>query len=52
MTGTRKPKLLTEVRTTLRTLRYSRRTEKTYCYWIRFFIRFHRLRHPMDLNES
>ncbi|MGO3699144.1 MULTISPECIES: phage integrase N-terminal SAM-like domain-containing protein [Halomonas] len=28
------------IRATLRVKRYNLRTEKTYCYWIRFFIRF------------
>ena len=26
------------------------RTEKTYLYWIRFFIRFHRLKHPEKMG--
>ena len=39
-------KLIDRVRATLRVKRYSLRTEKTYCYWIRFFIRFHGIRHP------
>lgn len=41
------------VKAALRVKRYSLRTEKTYCYWIRFFIRFHRMRHPatMACNE-
>jgi site-specific recombinase XerD len=30
--------------------RYSLRTEKTYCYWIRFFIRFHGIRHPAGMG--
>jgi len=50
MDGAAKPKLMDQVRTTLRTRHYSRRTEKTYCYWIRFFIRFHGLRHPIELD--
>ncbi|PRY65363.1 integrase-like protein [Vreelandella songnenensis] len=33
--------LMDRVRATLRVKRYSLRTEKTYCYWIRFFIRFY-----------
>jgi len=28
------------------------RTEKTYWYWIRYFIRFHHLRHPEDMAEA
>ena len=45
-----RPRLMDQVRTTLRTRHYSRRTEKSYCYWIRFYIRFHRLRHPLELD--
>ncbi|MDF0751504.1 phage integrase N-terminal SAM-like domain-containing protein [Marinobacter sp. 71-i] len=35
---------------------YSIRTEKTYWYWIRYFIRFHEMKHPLtmgprDVNE-
>lgn len=47
----RKPRLMEQVRTVLRTKHYSRRTEKTYCYWVRYFIRFHGLRHPRDMGE-
>jgi len=39
-------KLMERVKAALRVKRYGLRTEKTYCYWIRFFIRFHRMRHP------
>jgi integron integrase len=30
--------------------RYSRRTEKSYWYWIRYFIRFHDLHHPSTMG--
>ncbi|WP_264372123.1 phage integrase N-terminal SAM-like domain-containing protein [Aeromonas schubertii] len=30
---------------------YSIRTEKSYWYWICYFIRFHQLRHPLELGE-
>ncbi|HHH44180.1 MAG TPA: integron integrase [Gammaproteobacteria bacterium] len=43
-------RLLDQVRNTVRTLHYSRKTEHAYCYWIRFFIRFHNNRHPRDLG--
>lgn len=43
-------RLLDEVRHTIRTLHYSRKTEHAYCYWIRFFIRFHHNRHPRALR--
>ena len=28
------------------------RTEKTYLYWIRRFIRFHELRHPREMGAT
>ena len=31
---------------------YSRRTEKTYWYWMRFYIHFHGRRHLLELSES
>ncbi|UYG01649.1 phage integrase N-terminal SAM-like domain-containing protein [Halomonas sp. GD1P12] len=40
------------VRATLRVKCYSLRTEKTYCYWIRFFIRFHGIRHPATMGDQ
>jgi len=39
-----------QVRRTLRVKRYSIRTEKSYCYWIRFFIRFNGVRHPSSMG--
>src|SRR5688500_10371698 len=49
---TGKPKLLDEVRRLIRTKHYSRRTEDTYCEWIRRFILHHGKRHPRDLDEG
>ncbi|MEQ6889388.1 phage integrase N-terminal SAM-like domain-containing protein [Halomonas sp. CS7] len=46
-THSKPPKLMDRVRAILRVKRYSPRTEKTYCYWIRYFIRFHGVRHPV-----
>lgn len=31
---------------------FSRRTEEAYRFWIRYYIRFHSLRHPRDLGVS
>ena len=45
----RKPKLLEEVRQVLRTKHYSRRTEESYCDWIRRFILHHGKRHPRNM---
>jgi hypothetical protein len=47
MPGTR---LMDQVRNRIRTLHYSRSTEKTYCYWIRYFIRYFNCRHPRDMG--
>ncbi len=40
------PKLLDRLREALRSRHYSRRTEQTYCHWVKRFIYFHNLRHP------
>ena len=47
----RKPKLLDQVRESMRTRHYSLRTEKAYVHWITRFIFFHNKRHPIDLGE-
>lgn len=39
-------------REVMRVHHYSIRTEKTYWYWIRYFIRFHHLRYPGDMAEA
>ena len=43
-------RLLDQVRERIRYLHYSLSTEKTYLYWIRFFIRWHGLKHPRDMG--
>lgn len=35
----------------IRARRYSHRTEKSYWYWIRYFIRFHGMKHPTSLGS-
>lgn len=47
-----KQRLREQVRNVIRAHRYSIRTEKTYWYWIRFYIRFHGLRHPSEMGPS
>lgn len=44
------PRLLVQLRERLRYLHYSLRTEKAYVYWVRFFIRWHGMRHPRDMG--
>jgi integron integrase len=45
------PRLLGQLRERLRYLHYSLRTEESYVYWTRFFIRFHGLRHPREMGK-
>jgi hypothetical protein len=46
------PKLLDQVRQTLRTQHYAYRTEKAYLYWIKRFILFHHKQHPKTMNSA
>ncbi len=46
-----KPKLLDRLREALRSRHYSRRTEETYCLWVKRFIYFHKIRHPAEMAE-
>ena len=45
-------RLLDQVRERIRYLHYSLSTEKLYLYWVRFFIRWHGLKHPRDMGAS
>jgi len=45
-------RLLDQVRERARYLHYSHRTEKAYIYWVRFFTRWHGLKHPRDMGAS
>jgi integrase len=45
-------RLLDQVRERSRYLHYSLATEKAYLYWVRFFIRWHGLRHPRDMGAA
>ncbi|MFT5176037.1 MAG: integron integrase [Gammaproteobacteria bacterium] len=47
-----KPSLLEAVRLAVRARFYSYRTEQTYVYWIRQYLRFHRMRHPREMGEE
>jgi len=47
-----KPRLRDQFRSVMRRHHYSIRTEKSYWYWIRYFIRFHGMRHPLELGTS
>lgn len=45
-------RLREQVRNVIRVNHYSIRTEKTYWYWIRYFIRFHQMKHPLDMGPK
>ena len=45
------PKLLDQMRESMRARHYSPRTEDTYCQWVRRYILFHQKRHPADMGE-
>jgi hypothetical protein len=44
-------RLLDQVRERIRSLHYSIRTEEAYFHWIRGFVRFHGLRHPIEIGS-
>ena len=46
-----KPRLLDKVRQAIRARHYSKRTEKAYVDWIKRFIFFHGMRHPVEMSE-
>jgi len=48
----RRPKLLEQLRSAIRTKHYSVRTEQAYVHWTRHFILFHKKRHPIEMGEE
>jgi len=46
-----KPKLLDRLSEALRSRHYSRRTEQSYCHWVKRFIFFHNIRNPAEMAE-
>lgn len=47
----RKSPFLESVRRTMRLRGYAMKTEKTYLHWIRYYIRFHKYRHPQEMGK-
>jgi uncharacterized protein YfbU (UPF0304 family) len=45
-------RLLDQVRERIRYLHYSYSTEKTYLYWVRFFVRWHGIRHGKGVGDK
>src|ERR1035437_1502867 len=48
---TPQPRLLDQMREALRSRHYSRRTEQSYCHWVKRFVLFHGARHPSEMAE-
>lgn len=48
----RATRLLDQVCERARYLHYSLSTERAYVYWIRFFIRWHSMKHPRDMGAA
>lgn len=48
----RSARLLDRLRERIRYKHYSLRTEESYLYWVRFFVRWHGLRHPRDMGAA
>ena len=48
----RAERLLDQVRERVRYLHYSIRTEQAYVHWVRAFVRFHGLRHPVEMGAA
>ena len=46
------PRLLDQVRAAVRYRHYSLRTEQAYVHWIRAYVRFHGLRHPVEMGRA
>ena len=47
-----KPKLIDRLRAACRLRHYSRRTEDAYAVWVVRFVRFHQLRHPLEMGAA
>ena len=39
------------IRRTMRLRGYAIKTEKSYLYWIRYYIRFHKFKHPDKMSK-
>lgn len=44
--------LLADVRSAIRIRNYSLRTERAYVDWVRRYVRYHRLRHPVEIHDA
>jgi integron integrase len=46
------PRLLDALRSQIRYMHYSLRTEEAYVHWVRAYIRYHGLRHPAEMSRD
>ena len=51
-TDGKEKRLIERLREAIRSRHYSRRTEKAYWYWIRYFVFFHGKRHPAEMGAA
>lgn len=47
-----KPKLLDQLKERIRAKHYSIRTEKAYSYWVKYFVKFHNYKHPVQMSAQ
>lgn len=47
-----KSPFIESIRRTMRLRGYSIRTEQSYLYWIRYYIRFHKYKHPKEMDRD
>ncbi|MBX2857984.1 MAG: phage integrase N-terminal SAM-like domain-containing protein, partial [Cellvibrionaceae bacterium] len=45
-------RLMDKLRAIIRAKQLSYRTEKTYCGWVKDYIRFHKMQHPSQLGTQ
>jgi len=46
------PKLLDQLKERIRAKHYSIRTEKAYSYWVKYFVKFHNYKHPVQMSAQ
>src|SRR5687767_9672782 len=51
-TDGKEKRLVERLREAIRSRHYSRRTEKAYWYWVRYFVHFHGKRHPAEMGAA
>lgn len=49
--STNSERFMDRLRVFIRSRHYAFKTEKTYCYWVLAFIRFHKLKHPESMGN-